>query len=137
MFSFVFATSAIDCGFNETGKQRMIPHPFPLKLRVLLHRYKPALIAYLDHLDKSPVPSIPGEAHPMLAELVAVLVVEFITVTVPLVNLIAAVALMGQCLGYDLGRLATEPHGAAKLCDVLLFVQQTDHRMWRVFVEFA
>ena len=65
------------------------------------------------------------------------MVVEFVTVAVAFVDDERAVEMIGRGADHELAGLPAQAHGAAFAGDVLLLVEQRDHRMRRVGIKFG
>src|SRR4029079_2175327 len=98
-----------------------------LELGMELARDEPRVIGQLDDLDETALLERPRDDEPVLDELVAVLVVDLVTVAVPLVDHRLVVDVPRARSVRQLDRLRTEAHRATELLDLLLLREQVDH----------
>src|SRR5664279_1363587 len=133
----------VDCGSDQTGEERMRTGGPRQELRVSLRGdvIRMHVGRELDELDEAAVRRGAGEPEPCLLELGPVAIVDLIAVAVTLIDQQAAVGL-GDDRAFDqLGRIGTQPHGAAKVSGAvdegLLLLHGGDHRMGGPGIELA
>src|SRR6266404_4331809 len=74
-------------GLDEGPEQRVRLGRLRFELRMALHRHKPGMVPQLHDLNQVAVRAGAGNQEAMLGELIPVLVIELITVAVPLMDL--------------------------------------------------
>ena len=107
------------------------------ELRMELAGHKPGMVRQLDHFNDMLVRRYTGEQHSLLLHLFPVIVIEFISVAVALVNELLAV--FAICLGADIQNtgILPQPHGAAPLVHIPLVRHQIDDVVGRRRVDFG
>ena len=108
-----------------------------LELGVGLGADEERVVGQLDELHQVIVGRGAGAHEPGVLELGAVLVVDLVTVPVPLVDEVFAVGLLDDRARQELGRVDAQPHRAALVDDIALLVHEVDHRMRSAGVELA
>ena len=101
-------------GHYEPGKQRVAVTRVGSEFRVKLAGNEPGMARYLDHLDQI-VHRYSGKTDAGLLEDVAVVVVDFITVPVALVDLLFPVNRCSKRASDEIHFLCTEAHGATQI----------------------
>ena len=106
-------------------------------LRMVLHAYVPAVVDRLHSLYKSVLRVEANAAHACCVEVVAEVVVELIAVAVALHDVVYAISLVYLAVWQQMAWIAAQTHGAAHVCDVLLFLHDVDDIVWRVLIHLA
>jgi len=122
---------------NKGGKKRVGGERFGLEFGMKLHSDKPGMLWQFHDFDKRAIGACSGKPHPIGFELLAVLVIEFITMAMPLGNLARPIRLAAAAVTVQLCHLPPQSHRAAHLRDVTLFIEQADHGMRRILIELA
>ena len=94
-------------GFDESGKERMRLDRFAEKLRVILAGHVEGMILQLDELDKAAIRRGSAENEAGLFELLAIGVVEFVTMSVSFAHLISTVKFRGAAASLQFAGLRT------------------------------
>src|SRR5580658_3512939 len=105
------------------------------ELGMELRAQEERVVLDLEDLDERAVRRETREHDPLLPEAVAVLVVELVAVPVPLLDLDRAVGLVSLAALLERARVEAEAHGPALLVDLLLLLEERDHRVRRARVE--
>ena len=90
-----FAFLLLQRCLHEAAEQRMRAVRAGLQLRVRLRADEPGMLRQLDHLYDAAVRGLTGQKHAVLLKNLAVIVVDFIAVTMALVDDFLAVELIG------------------------------------------
>src|SRR6476646_3818872 len=107
-----------------------------LELRMELNGNEPRMIRHLDDFHQRAVRAGRGNQHTMRFKLIAVRIVEFIAVPMPFPNCFAIVTLQRLAVRVETRLLCAQSHRAPFVGNRLLFIQQADHRVPGVLVEF-
>src|SRR5687767_12433807 len=122
---------------DESGEQRMRPRGPRLQLGMELAADVPRMRLQLDDLDEGAVRRQSAQVQAVLDELVAVLVVHFVTVAVSLAHLRRSVDPGSLGSRTQLARVRAEAHGTAHVGDVLLAFHQRNHGIIALRSELA
>src|SRR5262245_57341863 len=121
--SLFFCLAPLQGRLHEAPEQRMRLRRLRLELRMTLQRQEPRTIAQLDHLHRLAVRAGPREEHAVGRELLAIGVVELVTMPMPLMHLQVAVGLMGLAPFKDGAGIRSQPHRAAEFGHLELLVE--------------
>lgn len=91
-----------------------------LQLRVRLRADEPGMLRQLDHLYDAAVRGLTGQKHAVLLKNLAVIVVDFIAVTMALVDDFLAVELIGLRGFIQYTGIGAKTQGAADIGDAVL-----------------
>src|SRR5712691_4271019 len=119
---------------HEAAEDRMAIERARLELRVELAGEEPRVIRQLDDLDEVAVGGDAGKHQPLLLEQRAEVVVELVTVAMPLGDLLLRVELLRERAVAEHAGISAEPHRGAFLREPLLADHQIDHGMRRLRV---
>src|SRR5262245_48455935 len=110
-----FTTSLIVCNgsADEPGKKRLRRRWLRFELRMILERQKQGKIRQFDYFHQRVVRAGTGKSHAVRRELIAIAVVELVTMTMSLRDFCFPVASGRNASRFQLCRLRTQPHGAA------------------------
>src|SRR6476619_5994411 len=86
-----------------------------LQLRMELDADEPWVVRTLDDLRQTAVRRHSGEDQTALLQRILVVAVHLVAVTVALANLVLAVDAADDAVAVELGRIGTQPHGAAEV----------------------
>ena len=103
---------------------------------VRLRSQEPRVVFELDHFHNVLVRRNAANVHAVRFELVAIVVVDFVTVAVTFVNELLTVSLIRFGILRQNAGVLPQTHGAAEVCDVVLVGHQVNHRVFRVGVNF-
>ena len=96
------------------------------------------MIGQFDDFDEAFLGRDRGDHHAGLLQAVLIVGVEFVAVAVAFVDAVLVAIQLGGLGAGEQDRLAgTEPHGGSHVLDALLFLLQTDHRMFGGLVELG
>ena len=107
------------------------------EFRMILNRNEPRVVFDFDNFDKRIFFAGRSDHQAVGFHLLAILVVELIAMAMAFMDLIGLVASVRDASGANSRILSTQSHCATFVGDVALFVEQTDHRMFCIFVELA
>src|SRR6185295_2336573 len=122
---------------DKSAEQRMGTVRARAILRMELCGQKPGMVFQFDDFDQAAVRGKPAQPQPLCRQLLAVRVVEFEAVPMPLTNFIHPVHLVGERALAEPAEIASEPHRPALVAQTLLVVHQVDDRMGRPVVELG
>src|SRR5258708_3865876 len=105
---------------DEALEKRVRPVGFALEFRMELAGDEKWMVFQFDDLHQLPVGRKAAKDEPGLLESLAVDVVEFVAVAMPLVHEESPIKVTGQRAQHQLARLGTQPHGAAFLGNLFL-----------------
>nr|AXN76753.1 CTP synthetase [Aeromonas veronii] len=135
------------CRLHKTGEQSVAITRSRGELRVELRSHEPGVIRDLDDFHQLLVGGETGHFQTCRFNLRQQLVVDFVTVTVTLVNSRAAVHLTHLGIFDQVAELGTQTHGTAQIgllgtgLDVALFIHplgdEADDRIRAIFLEFG
>ena len=98
-------------------------HGFALEFRVRLSGHVVGMILQFNELHQGAIGRGTAKDEILGLELLAIGVVELVAVAVAFVDLLGAVQLGCLAAGRQFAGLRAEPHGAAHVSDILLFVE--------------
>src|ERR1043166_9518870 len=124
-------------GGDESLEKGMRLVRFALELGMKLAGDEERMILEFDDLDQFSVRRSAAKDKSGLFEGGAIGVIEFVAMTMPFVDEEGAVKVGGARADHQLARLRAEAHGAAFLGDFLLLIQEVNHRVRRLRIEFG
>ncbi len=132
--SFFFLAS-LQRRLHEAAEQRVRLRRLRPELGVALHRHEPRVRRQLDRLHQLAVRAEARKRHAVRLELLPVLVVELVTVPVPLLNLRDAVSRQRPAALRQLARVRSQTHRTAHVRNGVLLVEQADDGVGEVVVD--
>src|SRR5689334_9011325 len=138
--SFARAThgrSGLHRSADEAGEQRMRASGTRLQLGMELTTDEPGMRLQLDHLYQRSIRRKAAQIQTVLDEGIAILVVDFIAMSVTLADLWHCIDLRGQSALPEPARIRTQSHRAAHVRDVLLIFHQRDNSVSAFRRKFA
>src|SRR2546425_3912177 len=125
------------CCRNEPFKKRVRLMWFAVKFGMELAANEERVFSQFDDFHQLAVRRKAAEDKTGLLELIAISVVELVSVAVAFVYYKSAVKPLGSGSHYQLAWLAAQPHGTAFVSDPGLAVQHGDDRIRRLGIEFG
>src|SRR5579883_2560360 len=116
---------------DECLEQRMRLHRLGLEFGMELAAEEPRVLRHLTDLHVLAVRRLSRNAQPRRRQLRFVFAVEFVPVTVPLVNVLGPVGLAGEASALEPARPAPQPHRPAHFVHALQFAELVDDAVLR------
>src|ERR1019366_8332696 len=122
---------------DESLEQRMRLGRFTEKFGMKLARHKKRMVLQFDDLHQFAIRREAAEYEAGFLKFIAISVIEFVTVAMPLVDHEGAVQFRGGRAKCKLASLRAQSHRAALFGHLLLAIEKGDHWTRRINIEFG
>lgn len=127
----------MDSGGDKGGEEGVGVGRFAFEFGVELDSDEPGVVFEFDDFDQLLIAAGAGESHAVSFELLAVLVIEFVAMSVSFGDIESVVGCGGAASFGQSGGLGSESHGPAEVFDGLLFFEEADDWVFGIFMEFG